>query len=58
MNVPVTIFTWIMALLPILLLLVLMVKFQVPAMKAAPLGLLVSLATSVTIYRAGAKLLF
>lgn len=53
MNIPVTIFTWMMALLPIILLLVLMVKFQVPAMKAAPLGLLVSLVTAVAIYKAG-----
>lgn len=57
MNVPVTIFTWMMALLPIILLLVLMVKFQVPAMKAAPLGLLVSLVTAVAIYKAGPGLL-
>lgn len=58
MNVPVTIFTWMMALLPIILLLVLMVKFQIPAMKAAPMGLLVSLVTSVAIYKAGPAVLF
>ena len=33
MNVPVTIFTWLIAVLPIGALLVMMVKFQVPALK-------------------------
>ena len=42
MTLPATIFTWIMAVLPILVLLVLMVKLQMGAVKAAPIGLCVS----------------
>ncbi|MDO4279055.1 MAG: L-lactate permease [Lachnoclostridium edouardi] len=57
MNVPVTIFTWLIAVLPIGALLVMMVKFQVPALKAAPVGLLISVITSITVYKAGPVLL-
>lgn len=53
MNIPVNILTWIMAVLPILVLLVLMVKFQMGAVKAAPIGFLVASASAVVIYRAG-----
>ena len=43
--------------LPIGALLVMMVKFQVPALKAAPVGLLISVITSITVYKAGPVLL-
>lgn len=52
MNLPVNVFTWIMAVLPILVLLVLMVKLQMGAVKAAPIGLLVSAVSALIIYKA------
>lgn len=52
MNIPVNAFTWIMAVLPILVLLVLMVKLQMGAVKAAPIGLFVAAVSAVIIYKA------
>ena len=52
MTLPVTIFTWIMAVLPILVLLVLMVKLQMGAVKAAPIGLCVSAVSALIVYKA------
>ncbi|MCD8221388.1 MAG: L-lactate permease [Clostridiales bacterium] len=53
MTIPVTVFTWMMAVLPILVLLVLMVKMQMGAVKAALIGLLVSSISAILVYRAG-----
>lgn len=58
MNIPVNFLTWGMAALPIVTLLVLMVKFQWGAKKAAPVGLLIALASSLTIYKADLQLVF
>lgn len=52
MNIPVTVWTWLMAALPIVVLLVLMVKFQWSAAQAAPLGLCISLVTAATVFKA------
>ncbi|MBQ6856671.1 MAG: L-lactate permease, partial [Lachnospiraceae bacterium] len=52
MNIPVTPFMWIMAVLPICLLLVLMVGLRWGAMKAAPLGVLVTVFTGIVFYKA------
>ena len=52
MNLPVNPMTWFLAILPILVLLVLMVKLQMGAMKAAPIGLLVSACSALLVYRA------
>ena len=53
MKIPVNAFTWIMAILPILVLLVLMVKLQMGAVKAAPIGLFVASVSALIIYKAG-----
>lgn len=52
MNIPVTPFMWIMAVLPICLLLVLMVGLRWGAMKAAPLGVSVTVFTGMVFYKA------
>lgn len=51
MTVPVNILMWVAAVLPIILLLVLMVKLNWPAAKAAPVALAVAVAVSLTLYR-------
>jgi len=53
MNIPVNAFTWIMAVLPILVLLVLMAILQMGAVKAAPIGLLVASVSALVVYKAG-----
>lgn len=53
MNIPVNAFTWIMAAVPILVLLVLMVKFQMGAVKAAPIGLFTAAVSAMIIFKAG-----
>ena len=58
MTLPVTIFTWIMAVLPILVLLVLMVKLQMGAVKAAPIGLCVSAVSALIVYKASISHVF
>ncbi len=57
MNVPTDIFMWIMACLPIIALLVLMIKFQWGATEAAPIGLFITIVTSLLFYKADIKLL-
>ena len=57
MNIPTNFFMWSMAALPIALLILLLVKFQVSATKAAPITLAVTLATGVLVYKADAALL-
>lgn len=52
MNLPVNMITWAAAVLPILVLLVMMVRFQIGAVKAAPTGLLVSAFCAVLFYKA------
>lgn len=58
MNIPVNLFTWILAALPIIVLLILMVKFQWGADKAAPVGLLISLLSAVLVYKSSFNLIF
>ena len=50
-------FTWMLAALPIVALLVLMVKFQWGAEKAAPVGLLISFLSAITLYKASFSLI-
>lgn len=57
MNVPVNVATWLIAAMPIIALLVLMVKFQVGAAKAAPIGILIAFISSVTVFKAGLPLI-
>lgn len=57
MNIPVTPFMWIMAFMPIIVLLVLMIGFNWPAWKAAITGLVVTIASSLTLYKADVSLL-
>ena len=57
MNIPVTPFMWIMAVLPICLLLVLMVGLRWGAMKAAPFGVAVTVFTGVVFYKADLMLI-
>ncbi len=52
MSIPVTPFMWIMAFLPICVLLVLMVRFRWGAMEAAPMGVAVTIVTGIVLYRA------
>ena len=51
MTIPVNIFMWIAAALPIALLLVLMVAANCPAAKAAPIVLAVAAVVALTVYR-------
>ncbi len=57
MGVPTTVFMWLMACLPIVALLILMIKFQWGATEAAPVGLLITVFTSLAFYGADLKLL-
>lgn len=57
MNIPINLFMWIMAFLPIIVLLLLMVKFGWGATEAAPVGLLITIFTGVTFYKADITLL-
>lgn len=57
MNIPVNLFMWIMAFLPIIVLLVLMIKFRWGATEAAPVGLLITLITGICFYKADIKLI-
>ena len=58
MNLPVNLFTWIIAALPIITLLILMVKFQWGAYKAAPIGLVIALISALTVYKSNIFLVF
>lgn len=57
MNIPVTIFTWLMAALPIIVLVVLMINFHWGAAKAAVVGLLISAVSGLLVFRGNFKLL-
>ena len=57
MNIPVNAYTWIMACLPIILLVVLMIKFHWGAAEAAAIGLLVSVITGLTVYKGSLPLI-
>lgn len=57
MNIPVTPFMWIMAFLPICILLVLMVHFHWGAMEAAPIGAAVTTVTGIVFYRSDLSLI-
>lgn len=57
MNVPTNLFMWIMACLPILVLLLLMIKFQWGATEAAPVGLVITIVTGILFYKADIRLL-
>lgn len=52
MNIPLNALMWIMASLPIVILLVLMVGFQWGSMKAAPIGVIVAAFTGLVLYKA------
>ena len=52
MNIPVNIFMWLLACLPIIVLLVLMIKFQWGATDAAPIGLAITIFTGIVFYKA------
>lgn len=57
MNIPVTPFMWFMAILPIIVLLILMIKFNWGATEAAAVGLVITAVTGVVLYKADLKLL-
>ena len=57
MNIPVNLFMWIMAFLPIAALLILMIKCGWGATEAAPVGLLITVVTGVAFYKADITLL-
>ena len=57
MNVPTNLFMWIMACLPIIVLLVLMIKFQWGVTEAAPAGLVITIVTGIVFYKADIRLL-
>ena len=57
MNIPVNLFMWIMAFLPIVVLLVLMIKCGWGATEAAPVGVLITIFTGVVFYKADITLL-
>lgn len=57
MNIPINLFMWAMAFLPIVVLLVLMIKFQWGATEAAPIGLLITVITGVVLFKADIKLI-
>ncbi|WP_077612321.1 L-lactate permease [Clostridium sp. Marseille-P2415] len=52
MNIPVNIFTWGMAFLPIIVLLILMIKFRWGATEAAPVGLIITIITGAVFFKA------
>lgn len=57
MNIPVNIFMWLLACLPIIVLLVLMIKFQWGATDAAPIGLAITIFTGIVFYKADLKVI-
>ena len=57
MNIPINPFMWAMAALPIVVLILLMLKFQWGATKAAPVGLLITVFTGIVFYKADVMLL-
>ena len=57
MNIQANFLMWIMAALPIIVLIVLMLKFQWGATKAAPVGLLITVFTGLLLYKADLTLI-
>lgn len=57
MEIPVNLFMWSMACLPIVVLLVLLIKFQWGATEAAPVGLVITALTGIFLYKADITLL-
>ena len=57
MNIPINLFMWGMALLPIIVLLILLIKFQWGATEAAPVGLMITIITGVFLYKADIRLI-
>ncbi|QLB15000.1 lactate permease [Mannheimia granulomatis] len=57
MDIPVNFFMWFMALLPIITLVILMVKFQWGATEAAPAGLLITIFSGLFLYQADISLI-
>ncbi|MEG0228004.1 MAG: L-lactate permease [Lachnospiraceae bacterium] len=57
MNIPINLFMWGMAFLPIVVLLLLMIKFQWGATEAAPIGLLITIITGIVFYKADIPLI-
>lgn len=57
MDIPVNFFMWFMALLPIITLVILMVKFQWGATEAAPIGLLITILSGIFLYKADISLI-
>ncbi len=53
MNIPVNLFTWAMAFLPIIALIILMIKFHWGATEAAAVGLMITVVTGVFLFKAG-----
>lgn len=58
MNVPVNLITWISAILPIIVLLLLMIKFQWGAAHAAPIGLAIAMISAIFIFKSDIKLIY
>jgi lactate permease len=57
MNIPINLFMWIMAFLPIIVLLILMIKFNWGATEAAPIGLLITIVTGLVFFKANIRLI-
>ena len=57
MNIPINLFMWIMAFLPIIVLLILMIKFNWGATEAAPVGLMITIFTGLVFFKANIRLL-
>lgn len=57
MSIPINFWTWICALLPILVILVLMIGFKWSASKAGPIGWAVALIIAIAVFRADFNLL-
>lgn len=57
MDIPVNFFMWIMALLPIITLVILMVKYQWGATEAAPIALLITIFSGLFLYQADITLI-
>ncbi|MCD8018584.1 MAG: L-lactate permease [Clostridiales bacterium] len=57
MDIPVNLFMWIMAFLPIIVLLILLIKFNWGATDAAAIGLIITILTSFLFYKANMRLI-
>ena len=57
MNIPANLFMWVLACLPIIVLLVLMIRFQWGATDAAPIGLAITVFTGIVFYKADLKVI-